>query len=219
MLLAGAVFFVLPFTVDFLTDWLWFGELGYQDVYATEITARAGLALAVFVAAGAWLTLHVRAALSAISAAPAPFTTRDGFTMVLPTRDQLRPLVMLAVVVAAFLLSSFASSQWMTVLTWWHQAPFGNLDPVLGHDAAFYVFTLPALELVRGLVMSAVVLAAAGAAALYVAAGQMALTPFGVRVEDGARRHLTWLAAAFFLVLALGAWLGRVNEIVSASGI
>ncbi len=219
LLLAGALFFFLPFTVDFLTDWLWFGELGYRDVYSTEITARAGLAVAVFAAAVAWLTLHVRVALSAISPAPVPFTTRDGFTVALPTRDQLRPLVMMAVVVAAFLLSSFASAQWMTVLSWWNQITFGKVDPVLGRDAAFYIFTLPALELARGLVMSLVVLAAAGAAALYVAAGQMALTPFGVRIDTAARTHLTWLAAAFFLVLAMGAWLGRVNEIVTTSGI
>ena len=219
LLLAGALFFFLPFTVDFLTDWMWFGEVGYQAVYATEITARAALAVAVFLVAAGWLTANVRVALASISPAPVTFTTREGFTVALPTRDQLRPLVLLAVVVAAFLVSSYASSQWMTVLTWWHQVPFGKSDPVLGHDASLYIFTLPALELARGLVMGLVMLAAAGAAALYVAAGQMALTPFGVTVQDRARRHLTWLAAVFFLTLAMGAWLGRLNEIVEPSGI
>ncbi len=219
LLLAGALFFFLPFTVDFLTDWMWFGEVGYQDVYSTEITARAALAVAVFVASAAWLALNVRVALASISPAPVTFTTREGFSVALPTRDQLRPLVMLVVVVAAFLLASFASSQWMTVLTWWHQSPFGKSDPVLGHDASLYIFTLPALGLARGLVMGMVVLAAAGSAALYVAAGQMALTPFGIRVDERARKHLTWLAAALFLVLAAGAWLGRLNEIVAPSGI
>ena len=219
LLLAGALFFFLPFTVDFLTDWMWFGEVGYQAVYSTEITARAVLGVAVFTAAAAWLMLNVRVALASISPAPVTFTTKEGFTVALPTRDQLRPLVMLAVVGAAFLVSSYASSQWMTVLTWWHQGPFGKVDPVLGHDASLYIFTLPALELVRGLVMVLVLLAAAGSAALYVAAGQMALTPFGVTVQDRARRHLTWLAAVFFLTLAMGAWLGRLNEIVEPSGI
>ena len=219
LLLAGSLFFFLPFTVDFLTDWLWFGEVGYQAVYSTEISARAAIALAVFTVAAGWLTANVRVALAAISPAPIAFTTREGFTVALPTRDQLKPLVMLAVVVAAFLLSSFASSQWMTVLTWWHQGPFGKSDPVLGHDASLYIFTLPALELARGLVMGMIMLAALGAAALYVAAGQMALTPFGVRVDERARRHLTWLAAAFFLTLALGAWLSRLNEVVAPSGI
>ena len=219
LLLAGVLFFFLPFTVDFLTDWMWFGEVGYRDVYSTEITARATLAVAVFVAAAAWLTFHMRMALAALSPAPITFTTREGFTVALPTRNQLRPLVMIAVVVAAFLVASFASSQWMTVLNWWHQSPFGKVDPVLGHDASLYLFTLPVLELARGLVVGLVMLAAAGSAALYVAAGQMALTPFGVTVQDRARRHLTWLAAVFFLTLAVGAWLSRLNEIVAPSGI
>ena len=219
LLLAGALFFFLPLTVDFLTDWMWFGEVGYRDVYSTEITARAMIGVAVFVAAAAGLVVNMRVALASLSPAPITFTTREGFTVALPTRDQLRPLVMLAVVVAAFLLSSYASSQWMTVLTWWHQSPFGKADPVLGYDASQYIFTLPLLELARGLLMGLVVLSAIGAAALYVAAGQMALTPFGVSIQDRARRHLTWLAAAFFLTLAMGAWLSRLNEIVAPSGI
>ena len=219
LLLAGALFFFLPLTIDFLTDWMWFGEVGYRDVYSTAISSRAVMAVVAFVIAAVWLMVNMRIALAALSAAPVAFTTREGFTVALPTRDQLRPLVALVVVVAAFLLSSYASSQWMTVLTWWHQTPFGKSDPVLGHDASLYIFTLPALELARGLVMAMVVLAAVGSAALYVAAGQMALTPFGVRVEDRARRHLTWLAALLFLVLAAGAWLARLNEIVTTSGI
>lgn len=219
LLLAGALFFFLPFTADFLTDWMWFGELGYRDVYSTEITVRAGLAVAVFVVAVAWLAFNVRLALTSISPTPVAFTTREGFTVSLPTRDQLRPLVMMAVVVAAFLLASFASSQWMTLLTWWHQTPFGKSDPILGNDAALYIFTLPALTLARGMAIAMIMLAAAGAGALYVAAGQMALTPFGISIQDRARRHLTWLAAAFFLTLALGAWLSRLNDLVSPSGI
>jgi uncharacterized membrane protein (UPF0182 family) len=219
LLLAGSLFFFLPLTVDFLTDWMWFGEVGFRDVYSTEITSRATIAVGVFAIAVACLIVNMRVALASISPAPITFTTREGFTVALPTRDQLRPLVMLAVVVAAFLLSSYASSQWMTVLTWWHQSPFGKADPVLGYDASHYIFTLPLLELARGLLMGLVVLSAIGAAALYVAAGQMALTPFGVTIQDRARRHLTWLAAAFFLTLAMGAWLSRLNEIVAPSGI
>ena len=73
LLLAGVLFFFLPFTVDFLTDWMWFGEVGYRDVYSTEITARATLAVAVFVVAAAWLTFHMRMALAALSPAPVTF--------------------------------------------------------------------------------------------------------------------------------------------------
>jgi uncharacterized membrane protein (UPF0182 family) len=217
--LAALAFFVLPAAVDFIADWWWFGEVGYQQVYSTAITARALAGLAAFLITVAWLSSNVRFALAAISPAPLTFTTREGFTVALPTRDQVRPLVMVLAAVASFLVASFVSSQWMTLLGWWRQVPFNASDPVLGYDAAFYVFTLPALELLRGLLLGLIVLAMAGAGGLYFVAGQITLTPFGLRVEDRPRAHLTWLAAAFFLVLALGAWLGRVQEIVMPSGI
>ncbi len=217
--LVAAAFFVVPAGVDFLVDWMWFGEVGYRQVYSTEIAVRALAGAATFLVTVAWLTFHVRHAIAAISPAPMTFTTREGFTVALPTRDQVRPLVMVLVAVASFLLASFVSTQWMTLLSWWHQVPFGSSDPVLGYDAAFYVFTLPALELLRGFLLGLVVLAVLGSAGLYFVAGQVALTPFGLNVEHRARRHLTWLAAAFFLVLALGAWLSRVQEIVMPSGI
>ena len=219
LVVAALAFFVVPAAVDFVADWWWFGEVGYQQVYSTEISTRAIAGAVAFVITVAWLSVNVRLALAAISPAPLTFTTREGFTVALPTRDQVRPLVLVLAAVASFLVASVVSAQWMTILTWWHHTPFNVSDPVLGHDAAFYVFTLPILELTRGLLLGLIVLAFAGATGLYFVAGQVSLTPFGLRVEDRARTHLTWLAAAFFLVLALGAWLSRVQEIVMPSGI
>ena len=216
---AVGLLFIVPATLDFVANWLWFGEVGYRGVYSTEITVRGVTGAISFALSFAWFALNARMALAAMASAPNSFTTREGFTVSLPSRDQVRPLVMLLAAIGSFLIASFVSSQWMTLLLWWHQVPFGKADPVLGHDAAMYVFTLPALELIRGLCLALLVLAAAGTLALYFAAGQAALTPFGVRVDQRARRHLASLAALLFLVLALGAWMSRLNEIVSPSGI
>ena len=215
----AVVFFLVPAAADFLADWLWFGEVGYRPIYSTSLTTRFGAAGAVFVITLVWLGLNIRMALAGISAAPLTFTTREGFTVALPTRDQVRPFVMGLAAVVSFLVASLASVQWMILLRWWYQVPFNVSDPVLGHDAAFYVFSLPALEALRGFLIALIVLAALGSGALYFVAGQVALTPFGLRVEPRPRAHLTWLAAAFFLVLAFGAWLSRVQEIVMPSGI
>ena len=215
----AAVLFVVPAVLEFLVDWLWFGEVGYRDVYSTSITARAVVGGVTFLAAFGWFSLHARFALEAMSPGPITYTAREGFNVAMPTRDQVRPLVMLLAAIASFLMASITSSQWMTLLTWLNQVPFGKLDPVLGYDASTYVFTLPALQLVRGVLLGLVLVAAAGVTGVYVVAGQAALTPFGVRLEDRARRHLAWLAAAAFVVLALGAWLGRLQELIESSGI
>jgi uncharacterized membrane protein (UPF0182 family) len=213
------LFFVLPSTTTFLVDWLWFGEVGFRQVYMTSLSARGAIGLGVFVVAFLWLAGHLRYALNAASGAPSSFTTREGFTIVLPTRDQLRPLAMLAAAAASVLVAMFTASEWLTILSWWHQTPFATNDPILGHNVAFYVFTLPLLDLIRGLCLALVVLAAVGSGALYVFAGELALTPFGVRMAPGVRRHGAVLAAAFFFILALGAWLDQPRQLISPSGI
>ncbi len=200
-------------------DWLWFGEVGYRPIFVKALTTRAAIGLGVFALSFLWLAAHLRHALSASSGAPSSFTTREGFTIVLPTRDQLRPLALLAVAAASLLLALIASSEWLTLLQWWHQTPFPAADPILGYNAAFYIFTLPLLEIVRGMGLALVALAAIGSAAVYGLAGELALTPFGLRMAPSVRRHGAVLAAALFVVLALSAWLDQPRAMVTASGI
>jgi uncharacterized membrane protein (UPF0182 family) len=219
ILLFALVFFVLPSTTQFATDWLWYAELGYRSVYVTSIGARAAVGLLVFVLAFLWLAAHLRYALNAASGAPSSFTTREGFTIVLPTRDQLRPIALMAAAAGALLLALVAASEWLTVLAWWYQTPFPYDDPILGRNVAFYVFTLPVLDLARGLALALVVLATLGAAAVYVFAGELALTPFGLRMSPGVRRHGAVLGAALFTVLAASAWLDQPRQLVTPAGI
>jgi uncharacterized membrane protein (UPF0182 family) len=214
-----ALFFVLPSSATLVADWLWFGEVGYQSVFLATVTAQWGIGVAVFLIALAWLVGHLRYALKAASSAPASFTTREGFTIVLPTRDQIRPLATAAAAIVAALIGLYASSRWMTVLAWWQQQPFAASDPLLGRNAAFYVFTLPFLDLVRGVAFALVILAAVGSGALYTFAGELALTPFGVRMGPSVRRHGGVLAACAFVVLAVGAWLDQSRQLVTVAGI
>jgi uncharacterized membrane protein (UPF0182 family) len=213
------LFFVLPSTTSFFVDWLWFAEVGYQPVYLTSLYARGLIALGMFLIGFLWLAAHLRHSLNAASAAPASFTTREGFTIVLPTREQLRPLALLAAAIAAALVAMFAASEWLTLLSWWNQTAFPGADPILGRNVAFYVFTLPVLDLVRGIALALIVLATIGSASMYVFAGELALTPFGLRMAPGVRRHGAVLAASLFLVLALGAWLDQPRQLVTTSGI
>jgi hypothetical protein len=47
------------------------------------------------------------------------------------------------------------SRNWMTLLLWRHRQPFGEADPVFGHDLGFYVFTLPAISTLLGILAAA----------------------------------------------------------------
>ena len=53
--LIGLVVFVAPWLVTVYTDWLWFREVGYEQVFVRTLTARAMLGGVVFLVAFAVL--------------------------------------------------------------------------------------------------------------------------------------------------------------------
>jgi uncharacterized membrane protein (UPF0182 family) len=219
LLLAGLLFFFLPALLSLAVDWQWFSEVGYLPVLTLSVMAETAIGAFVFVLALGWLWLNFRTAWNALAEQPVAFTTREGFTVALPSRAQLRPLAVLGALIGSFMLGSYAAGSWLHVLSWWKQVPFGTPDPILGHDPAFYVYTLPILGLVRTLGLAAVALAALGSAVLYAMAGQLAMTPFGPRIGQRVWPHLAWLAVALFLVLALSAWISRAEHLILTSGI
>src|SRR5687767_4618916 len=140
---------VLPAAVRFYTDWLWFGDTGYQDVYATTLVARgeigsAGLALAFGV-----LLLNIRIALRALWIRTLVLTTREGPVAVTVDRRSVQAISTAFATVMALLCGLYASGQWQEWLMFRHAQPFGEVDPVLGNDISFYIFRLPFLDLLR----------------------------------------------------------------------
>jgi uncharacterized membrane protein (UPF0182 family) len=220
--LAIALGFLILFvggpSISFYTDWLWFGELGHQQVFTTILRGQASLFTAVFVIAFVWLAFNLQHALSSLREFRPVLTTRDGIEIVLPTRQQMRTIAMALAMVVSIVLALYAAARWEVWLLWRNAVPFGEVDPVLGHDVGFYVFTLPFLRFVRGLAQALVVLALLGSGAAYLLTGSLtAGHSTTISMTLAARRHLAALAAVFLLLLALGAWLQRAEYLVSAS--
>jgi uncharacterized membrane protein (UPF0182 family) len=186
----GAVLlFGVPSLADFILNWLWFGELGYQQVFLRGLSASSLLGAAVFVVVFIVLYANLLFALSSIDT---PYVVLGPMTggvrpPVLQSR-QLRGLVVAASVVGGLLLALAASSQWLTWLKFLYSVPFGVSDPILGYDAGFYVFTMPVLSVLRSLLIALIALSFAGSAAIYVLAGLVRFTTrAGIAIGDWMR--------------------------------
>jgi uncharacterized protein len=215
------LFFAVPSLVRVYTDWLWFGEVGYQAVFTTALGTRITLGVVAFAVVFAWLAFNLRLALGALRfTGPIIWTGQEGVQFELPGRAQLQRFALAAAAIVALPAALYASNQWMVWLTFRHGIPFGTADPVLGRDVAFYVFTLPFVDLVRGGLLLLVVLAALGAGAIYALAGSLGLGPSGgLLLSRPAQRHLGLLAAGFFALLAVGAWLDIPRALTTPAGI
>src|ERR1700741_512397 len=93
LLVVAVVLFALgPSLVSYLTDYLWFAEIGYQQVFLRMFSAQAQLFVIVFAAGAVWLAINVRVALHSVGDSRPVFTTREGIQLALPGRKQLKSI-------------------------------------------------------------------------------------------------------------------------------
>ena len=221
VIVVAAVFLVAPTLVQLYTEWLWFGEIGHQSVFVRSLTAQwlagvLGFGAAFVLLAGSWR--------SAFGAMRQPFLLLGPSTPevrpVVVERKQIRAIINGAAVLLSLLLALFASSQWLVWLQAFYATPFGEADAVLGRDVGFYIFRLPALDIVRGFLLLGVLLAFAGSAVLYFLAGSLNVDPrLRLEIAPAARRQLSLLAAGVFLVMAFGAYLDIPRLLVTPGGV
>ncbi len=212
--------FVVPALVEFYTDWLWFGETGYRQVFVRSLGARAVLGGAVFALVFVFLYVNARAALRAVRRQQFSIPTSEGSIAISAEPDSLRLVVYGLAGLGALALAAFAASRWEAGLLYWYATPFGKSDPILGRDLGYFVFQLPFLMLVQGLLQATLVLTLVIVGGLYFLTGALGLSavggPFASR---GAIRHLSILAAGLLGVLAFGAYLAIPATLTEASGI
>ena len=209
-----------PSLAGYYTDWLWFGETGYTQVFATSLLTRAGLgatiAVATFLVFFGNFSLAIRRVPSAylvLGVSPA-----SGTPILLQRRGVLR-LIGAVSAIGAAAAGVIGSNQWLTWLTFRHATPFGDRDPIFNQDVAFFVFQLPWLTFLQGLTLTVLGVALAGSTLITLMPGRAAGADGPMGALRLARRHLSLLVAAVLLVLAAGAWLDGYNLLLSRSGL
>jgi len=216
LLVLGLVAQVVPL----YTDWLWFGEVGYRDVFVKTLSLRgslfAALAIAVLVFLYANLTFAAR------TAAPDVIWELED-QLGLPSRVIIEPLIrrFLPIVLVLIALASGmrATVHWETVLGYFNATPFGVTDPLFGRDLGFFVFVLPLWQLVYGWAITLVTSTIVLTLAVYVLLRSLVLTSRGPRLAAGARTHLLLLGALALALKAVGFWLDRFELVFSPRGI
>ena len=130
-----------------LVDWWWFESLGYDEIFVTSLTAKAGLFFVGFLIAGGFLGANVwfcerQSSIDAFRLAmlipDAPLDPRRVLQLV-------RGLMVAAVLAPAMVLAAAATAEWFQLLCFLEAEDFGTADPLYLRDVGFYVFRLPLL--------------------------------------------------------------------------
>jgi uncharacterized membrane protein (UPF0182 family) len=215
ILLGLVLLLVVPSAVGFYTDWLWFGELGYQSVFLRMLNAQTLVFGLTFAAVYLFLYFNLRFARRTTFERPHIVfgTAANGRTVGMEGR-QLAGLAMPVAIVAGLLVGLMNAASWLEWLSFFNGVPFGERDPLFGRDVGFYVYRLPVYQLVRGQALLVTGLALVGCGLYYILSGSFVIESRPgaaswprLRLVASARRHLSLLVACLLGLLAWGSWL------------
>ncbi|MEU7651409.1 UPF0182 family protein [Micromonospora taraxaci] len=204
------LFTLLGWGVQAWTDWLWFDEVHYTEVFTGVLLTRlvlflaVGLGMAVIVGGNLWLAHRLRPRLRPHSVEQA---TLERYRMVLSPR--LGTWIALTAAVVGLFAGLSAQNRWNQWMLFRNGGDFGIKDPEFGVDIGFYVFQLPFWRYLLGVAFTAVVLAVIGALAVHYLFGGVRLQGVGDRMSNAARAHLSSLVAVFVLLKAIAYVLDR----------
>jgi uncharacterized membrane protein (UPF0182 family) len=214
------LFLLLPSFATLYTDWLWFGEVGYEQIFVRILSTRLMLAAATFVLIFGALFLNIHIARAALRTRELMVLGPQGLRTITIDLRKLQPWFYMGAAAVALFVSLYASGRWDTWLMARNAVPFGKVDPVLGHDISFYLFQLPLLHFLQSLAFMAVLLSALAAGVVYYVGQSITLdAQRGLIISHQARRHLTLLGAVFFVILAFRAWLAIPATLTTQSGV
>ena len=216
IVVAAAVAYLCSTTASYYVDSLWFGALGYAPVFWTRLTLRVAVfcafALATFsVLYGAYWALRP----ARLGELPGSTILINGQRVSLPI-GLLMNLGALAVSLAvAAQAGATLSGSWTTLVLWRYAPHTAMLDPIFGRSLGFYLFQLPAWELLVGwLTMLAAIVCAIAAVLVGITAGAGALTrPPTLSNPTRSLRGLAIAVAALLLTLAAQVYFGRFDRL------
>jgi uncharacterized protein len=218
VIVLGVIFFAGKSALSYYVDLLWFRSLGYGEVFWKTLTLQAG----VFAAFAAATFLILYGSFEALKRAHLPDLPEGhtiflgGQPLKLPVGPVLRVIALVLSLAIAAATGATIMAQWPTLALFWDAPRTGGaLDPIFGEPVNFYLFTLPAWQVIAGWLLTLALITCA-------LAGFFILITGGARALSGRLSRgvmLPWggfsIAFAFLLlVIAVEVYIGRFERLL-----
>ena len=216
-LVVAVLLLIGPRLIGGYTNWLWFGEVGFREVFSTVLLTRIALFVVVaLIVGGAVFGGLLLAYRSRPVFVPnvGPNDPIARYRTAVMSRLKLFGVVVPAVIGA--LAGLVAQSNWVAVQMFLHGGSFGKQDPQFHLDVGFYAFDLPFYRFVLNWLFVAVILAFIANLVTHYVFGGIRLAGREGALSNAARIQLAVLAGTFFLLKAIAYWLDRYSLLSSS---
>ena len=214
LVVLAVIFFGDRAALSYYVDLLWFGSLGYADVFWKTLSLQSE----IFTAFAAATFLILYGSFLALKQAHLP-DLPEGHTILIggqPVKLPVEPVLRLIALGVSLAIAAATGAamigEWPTLALFWYAPRTASsvVDPIFGKPLNFFLFTLPAWQLIAGWLLTLAVITCALAVFFILITG-------GARVLAGRlSRHVTlpWRGlsitfAFLLLILAMRAYIGR----------
>ena len=213
--------------VQFVINIEWFNQVGYLSVYLTRILTVSKLMIPVFIICNLGIWLYYRSIRKSI-------LHLKKVVEVNAKKSAIENKIFIACnLIGSLIFSfSFASAYWYMFLQFINAVSFNVKDPIFNMDVSFYVFKLPLIESLYGVIMTLLVfLVFIKIIIFFVIKGQDTAyvgripNPFGNLKELGKEliifsgRQIAILLSLIALFLSLGFLINSFKLVYSTSGV
>jgi hypothetical protein len=214
LIVIAAILFAAKTALSYWVDLLWFRSLGYGDVFWTTWRIEWGV-FALFAVATFVILYGAFLALKRASQASLPSARQiilGGQPVNLSIEPVLRIVGIVGSLLAALLSGTAMMQEWPTLALFWY-APHASgsiSDPIFGRPLNFFLFTLPAWQLLLGWLLTlAVILCVVAVVLIAIAGGFSLLDKRAAGHSVPAWRGLSITVAFLLLVVAMNVFVSR----------
>jgi uncharacterized protein len=209
--------------LSYYVEVLWFGSLGYGEVFWKTLSLQWGtfgaFAAATFlILYGSFLALK-RAHLPDLPSGHTIYI--GGQPLKLPVERVLRLIALGLALVIAAATGAGMMAEWPTLALFWYAPRYapgvsgGVVDPIFGKPLNFFLFTLPAWQLITGWLLTlAVIICALAIFFILITGGSRMLAGRLSRSVTLPWRGLSFAFSFLLLILAILAYLGRFERLL-----
>ncbi|MCK4520919.1 UPF0182 family protein [Candidatus Parcubacteria bacterium] len=212
--------FIVPSIFRLMTDWYWFEEIGFSNIFTTILGTKIFLGLGIgilsfFIIYGnLWLVKRL--------VVSRPFVIHSHQGGIQGGVGQIRELnlekyvnkfILPISLLFGFLTGLVGAGKWETVLKYFNAVPFNTFDPIFGRDISFYFFDLPFIQFLLGLGFWIIIMSLISAAVLYALRGAITFRGF-LLIEKTAKIHLSILVALLFILTSFKIYAVKIPSLL-----
>ncbi len=219
--------------IDFITDYKWFLELGFDKVFLTKLMTQLKIGIPMFLITTILIYLYL------MSIKKDYYKNVKSVHRTVPEK-RINQIALLGGIFSGFVTSiTVAGNLWFDILRFFNSTSFGVAEPIFGNDISFYIFKYPLIGKIYYMLISFIILLAVITVIFYgimvtfrspilVDKDMMGEDNLGrrqINLDNGKRlldiaiRQLTILGFIFFVILGFGYIIRAYDLLYSSRGI